>query len=103
MLIYKIRLPKGKDAEAFVTFMRERYFPAVHKGATRIGQVTDLALLEGEATDEYLWHVGWSGLSSGGPRIDNEEVQREFKAFGARLKLVGSYAEVAAWHKKRVR
>jgi hypothetical protein len=31
MIIYQIRLPKKKDAEAFVKFMRKEYFPAVHK------------------------------------------------------------------------
>ena len=48
MIIYQIRLPKKEDAEAFVKFMQEEYFPAVHKGPTRIGQVTDLVLLQAE-------------------------------------------------------
>ena len=48
MIIYQIRLPKKQDAEAFVKFMREEYFPAVHKGATRVGKVTDLVLLQAQ-------------------------------------------------------
>ena len=48
MIVYQIRLPKKQDAEAFVKFMLEEYFPAVHKGPTRIGQVTDLMLLRRE-------------------------------------------------------
>jgi hypothetical protein len=48
MIIYQIRLPKKQDAEAFVKFMHEEYFPAVHKGATRVGKVTDLVLVQAE-------------------------------------------------------
>jgi len=44
MIIYQIKLPNKQDAEAFVKFMDEEYFPAVHKGPTRVGQVTDLVL-----------------------------------------------------------
>ena len=63
MIIYQIRLPKKQDAEAFVKFMQEEYFPAVHKGPTRVGQVTDLVLLqakpEGRTTGcEFFLHVG---------------------------------------------
>jgi len=46
MIIYQIKLPKKQDAEAFVTFMRDEYFPAVEKGPTRVGQVTDLVLMQ---------------------------------------------------------
>jgi hypothetical protein len=100
MIIYQIRLPKKKDAEAFAGFMRDEYLPAVHKGATRVGQVTDLVLLQGQeatTTHEFLWHVGWSGLSSGDARIDDNDVQRKFNAFGARIKRLGVFGEVAAW------
>lgn len=99
VLIYQIKLPKQQDAAAFLSFMREEYFPAVHRGPTRVGRVTDLVLLQSEAAEhEFFWHVGWSGLSSGGPRFDAEEVERKFAAFGARVKRSGSYREVAAWH-----
>lgn len=69
--IYRIRLPEEQDVEAFVKFMREEYFPAVDKSPTRVGAVTDLALLRlldenGRSNaPEFLWHVGWSGLASG--------------------------------------
>ena len=104
MIIYQIRLPKKQDAEAFVKFMREEYFPAVRKGPTRVGQVTDLVLLqeepEGRTTGcEFFWHVGWSGLATGGARIDNKAVARKFESFKARVKRIGSYREVAAWPK----
>jgi hypothetical protein len=102
MIIYQIHLPKTQNAETFVTFMQEEYFPAIHKGATRVGLVTDLVLLQSDnpGTDhEFFWHVGWSGLSEGGPHVDNKEVQQKFEAFNPRLKRLGSYNEAAAWHK----
>jgi len=98
MLIYKIKLAKETDPQAFVAFMDKHYIPAVHKGATRIGQVTDLVLLQGSATNEFFWHVGWSGLSSGGARVDDAEVQSKFDSLVAKLQSLGSYQEVAAWH-----
>jgi hypothetical protein len=100
MIIYKITLAKKQDPEAFANFMREEYFPAVHKGPTRVGQVTALQLLQAEKGDrgnEFFWLVGWSGLSSGEPRVDDEKVLSKFKSFGARTRRIGSYAEVAAW------
>jgi len=63
--------------------------------------VTDLVLLQGDAVDAahvFFWHVGWSGLSSGDVRVDDEEVLSKFKSFGARVKRIGFYREVAAWH-----
>jgi len=98
MLIYKIKLAKETDPQAFVAFMDKDYIPAVHKGATRIGQVTDLVLLQGPATHEFFWHVGWSGLSSGGVHVDDEKVQRKFDSLVGKLQPLGSYQEVAAWH-----
>jgi hypothetical protein len=45
--IYQIRVPEEQDAEAFVMFMREEYFPAVGpRTPTRVGQVPGLALLQ---------------------------------------------------------
>ena len=104
MIIYQIRLPKKQDAEAFVKFMREEYFPAVHKGPTRVGQVTDLVLLqeepEGRTTGcEFFWHVGWSGLPDGEFQVDDEEVARKLQSFKVRTKRLGFYSEVADWHK----
>ena len=102
MIIYQISLPQKQDAEAFVTFMREEYFPAVHKGATRTGQVTNLVLLQEEPAGatkgcEFFWHVGWDGLAMGGARVDAEPVIRKFESFKASIKRLGSYAQVAAW------
>ena len=103
MIIYQIKLPKKQDAEALVKFMREEYFPAVHKGATRVGKVTDLVLLQAEPEGrtkgcEFFWHVGWSGLATGGDRLDDETVARKLESFKARIKRLGFYSEVAAWH-----
>jgi hypothetical protein len=102
MIVYQIKLPAAQDEGAFIKFMQEEYFPAVHKGATRVGQVTSLELLQGgtdtgASTREFLWLVGWSGLSSGDVRIDDESAQKKFKSFKARLKRLGSYREIAAW------
>jgi hypothetical protein len=106
MIIYQIKLPKTQDAEAFVTFMREEYFPAVHKGSTRVGEVTDLRLLERENEiegdnlgNDFFWHVGWSGQPTGQVAIDDEAIARKFEAFEAKIKRVGFYEEVAGWHK----
>ncbi|MEP7340891.1 MAG: hypothetical protein ABI977_24380 [Acidobacteriota bacterium] len=102
MLIYQIRLPKKQDAEAFVKFMQEEYFPAIRKGQTRVGQVIDLTLLqvepEGRTTGcEFFWHVGWSGLAMGDVRNNNQAVARKLESFKARIKRIGSYTEVATW------
>lgn len=102
MIIYQIKLPAKQDAAAFASFMRDEYFPAVHKGATRVGKVMSLQLLQGgtdtgATTHEFLWLVGWSGLSSGDARIDDEAIQKKFKTFAPRVKRLGSYKEIAAW------
>jgi hypothetical protein len=103
VIIYQISLPKKQDTKAFVKFMREEYFPAVHKGPTRIGRVTDLRLLERQneieghdVVQEFFWHVGWSGQPTGKVLVDDEEVIRRFQSFKARVKRIGSYMEVAA-------
>jgi hypothetical protein len=104
MIIYQIRLPKKQDAEAFVKFMHEEYFPAVHKGPTRVGQVTDLVLQqaepEGRTTGcEFFWRGGWSGQPTDKLHVDDEKVAGKLEAFKARIKRLGFYSEVAAWHK----
>jgi len=104
VIIYQIRLPKRQDAEAFVKFMREEYFTAVHKGATRVGKVTDLVLLQAEAKGrtkgcDFFWHVGWSGLATGDVRLDDETVAAKLESFKARIKHLGFYSEVAVWTK----
>ena len=102
-IIHQITLSEQQDADAFVEFMRDEYFPAVHKGPTRVGQVTGLALLRGvspthERTHTFFMEVGFNGLATGGVRVDDEEVQRKFAAFGARVEHLGAYDEVAVWH-----
>jgi hypothetical protein len=104
MIIYQINLPKQQNTEAFVKFMREEYFPAVHKGQTRIGQVTDLVLLErqnafqgDDVRHEFYWHVGWSGFPDGNAHVDDQEVTRKLETFKAEVKRIGSYEEVAVW------
>lgn len=106
MIVYQIKLPKKQNAEAFVKFMHEEYFPAVHKGQTRTGQVIDLMLLEREneikgedVEHEFFWHVGWSGQPTGKVHVEDEAVARKFGAFKAEVNRLGSYVEVAEWHK----
>ena len=106
MIIYQIRLPKQQDAKAFVTFMREEYFPAVHKGPLRAGQVTALMLLErqnevegDDVGNEFVWHVGWEGPGMVKVDIDDGAVARKFDSFTASLTYIGSYVEVATWPK----
>ena len=110
MFIYQIKLPKDQDVEAFVTFMREEYIPDVlKKGPTRVGRVTELALLESSAADhEFFLHVGWSGVPFSGhhhadkdeppdvARPDDEQIVRKFKSFGGHVQSLGFYREVAA-------
>ena len=105
MIIYQINLPKNQNTEAFVKFMHEEYFPAVHKGQTRSGQVTDLVLMErqnafkgDDVTNEFLWHIGWSGLPSGDAQVDDESVLRKFAAFKPKVKRVGSFEVAAVWN-----
>ena len=97
--IYRITLPEDQDAEAFVTFVREQYFPAVDKSPTRVGAITDLVLLQRleddpEEAHEFLWHVGWSGLPGGRePSVNDEEVSRRYESFGASVEYLGYYLE----------
>lgn len=102
MIIYQIKLPKTKDADDFSRFMKEKYLPSVHKGATRIGQVTSLSLLQnGDGSNhEFLWQVGWNGLSGHDLRIDDENVEKKFAGFGAKVKRLGDFEEVASWTEK---
>lgn len=99
MIIYQLTLPKTKNADEFVRFMKDEYIPAVHKGATRIGKVTGLSLLRSneEGTHNFLWQVGWSGLDGHPLRIDDEKAEKKFAGFGAKLKRLGDFEEVAAW------
>jgi hypothetical protein len=101
-ILHQLTLPEHTDIDAFETFMRDRYFPAVHQGATRIGLITDLALwrrdsaVDGPGT--YLLVMGFDGLTGDQlPRVDDEEVSDAFTAFGAVITFLGDYSEVVAW------
>jgi hypothetical protein len=101
-IIYQISLSAVQDPDAFEIFMRDRYFPAVHKGPTRTGQVTDLALWRevaetNERTHAFLVHVGFDGLPIGQIRVDDDEVQAAFDAFGATLTRIGAFDERLVW------
>ena len=105
MIIYQINLPKNQNTEAFVKFMREEYFPAIHKGPTRSGQVTDLVLLErqnvfegDDVRNEFYWHIGWNGLSIGNAHVDDEKIKRKLATFEVEIKRLGSYEEAAVWN-----
>ncbi len=102
LIIHQITLPEEQDVEAFVEFMRNEYFPAVHKGPTRVGQVISLALLESvpsthKGTNTFFMHAGWSGLAGDRVGVDDAEVRRKFESFGARVERLGAYREVAIW------
>jgi hypothetical protein len=103
MLVYDVRLPKDKRAATFERFMRDEYIPAVHKGPTRVGQVGELMLLRCEPTStrhKFLWLVDWGGLPNEQPmgvRVDDEKVSRKFERFGATVKRLDAWDEVARW------
>jgi hypothetical protein len=100
LYIDQVTLPTREDVDAFETFMRYDYLPAVHKGPTRIGQVTYLAVIRAEnEEDGFFLHIGWDGMDMSDkiPRIDDENVQRRFESFGAAVTRVGHYTNVATW------
>ncbi len=104
-IVHQITIPEQGDPsriDAFEEFMRNEYFPAVSMGATRVGQVTGLALLRGvsgthERTNVFLMYVSFAGLASGDARVDDEEIQRRFDSYGARVERLGAYETVAVW------
>jgi hypothetical protein len=101
-IIHQLTLPEDQDAEAFVAFMQDEYFPAVHKGPTRVGQVIGLALLRGvsathERTRTFYLLVNFDGLATGDVRIDDAEVQDKLASFRVRGERLGAYDEVAVW------
>jgi hypothetical protein len=100
LFISEIELPKKDDAEAFAEFMRAEYLPAVHTGPTRVGQVEEVELLQGqtaETSHDFLWLVHWNGLEheKAGAHVDDEAVQRKFEEFGASMKRIGAWQEIA--------
>jgi hypothetical protein len=87
--------------------MREEYFPAVHKGATRAGQVTSLTLMQRQnetnaigVENEFWWHMGWDGFPTVIVGMDDNEVERKFEAFKARMTRIGLFNIIAEWPEK---
>lgn len=104
-IIYQISLPEAQDADAFEAFMKDRYFPSVHKGPTRVGQVTSLALWRGiadthEPNHVFFVNMGYSGMAAGKLVVDDDEVQTAFDAFGATLNHLGAFDRRAVWPKE---
>lgn len=98
MIVYQIKLPKTKSTEEFVRFMNDEYIPAVHKGATRVGGVKNLSLLQdrGKTDHDFLWLVGWSGLPDHEATVD-EKARQKLEGFKVKMKRMGEYNEVASW------
>jgi hypothetical protein len=101
-IVYRTTLGEGQDGDAFEAFMRERYFPAVRKGPTRVGQVLGLQLWRGladahESTDTLLVVMDFGGLSTGELYVDDHDVESAFEAFGASLERVGAFSEKGVW------
>lgn len=97
MFITHIKLPRTQDADAFVSFMNEEYFPAVRKDSLRIGRVTNLLLLQGDTTEtvgEFFLQVT-EVLSR--ERVDDENIKRKFNSFGAKVDELGTFNAVAEW------
>jgi hypothetical protein len=107
MMIFDIRLANSKDPKAFVAFMKDSYFPAVHMGPTRRGQITWLSLGQGDnvhAGDKneghFLLSVGWEGTGHDDlPRLDDDGVKAKFEAFKPEVKWLGVFDDVANWPK----
>lgn len=101
-IIHRITLSDEQDADAFETFMRDEYLPAVHKGPTRVGQVTSVTLLRGVADTHqrmptFLMNVGYDGMATGRVNVDDQAVRDKFESFGAQIERVGAFTQVAVW------
>jgi hypothetical protein len=84
--------------------MKERYFPAVHLGPTRIGLITGLELWRiVENTDEptrtFLLEYGFDGLLDIPrlPRIDDEDILAAFETYAPYFQHAGDFTEQAVW------
>lgn len=106
LILYKITIPETLDQSQFIEFLKERYFPAVHRGPTRVGQITGLHFLHAEAnTDgESLFYllIDFDGLAGGQLRVDDDSAQQELEKFGAVLTHVGVFDEIDVWREKAV-
>jgi hypothetical protein len=105
MVVLEVKLPKDKNPESFAAFMRDEYVAAVHKGPTRLGQVSSIALSQRRnlhAGDDFersfLMIVGWDGVELDHmPRIDGEAVNAKLGSFKLKVKPLGEFNEIAGW------
>jgi hypothetical protein len=101
MNIYSIKIPGQQNPDEFETFLREEYLPAIHKQATRKGQVTGFALLRSNSEEtEFLWLV--SDLIEGTPQMNDDSVNRKFDSLGATIDVLGRYLTVEKWQEENV-
>ena len=98
-IVFRITLPEQVDPDVFETFMTGRFFPAVHRGPTRIGLVTGLNLWRRAANSEqpsrvFLMEYGFNGvLSDRLPRVDDEAVLTEFEAYSSYFEPLGPFTD----------
>ena len=105
MVVFELKLPSGKDPEVFAAFMRDEYMPAVHKGPTRLGQVTSISLSQrrnlhagNDFERRFLMLVDWEGVELDGlPRVDGDAVKAKLDGFKLRVKPLGEFSEAARW------
>lgn len=104
MIIYQINLPKKQDKEVFIKFMKEEYIPAMNKWQSRAGRVTSLALQQSGDSNEdnkFLWQVGWEGVPNRDVQVTVAKVKNKFEAFGAKVKRLGTFTDVANWEEDK--
>jgi len=102
MFIYQIEIQKPEDAEAFVTFMREEYIPAVEKQQAG-GRVTGVMLLQGGnmgTSHMFFLHIRADHHPTV-PRVHDQELQHKFDSFGASVKNMGDWIPVVPWPEDR--
>jgi hypothetical protein len=105
MVVLEVKLPKNKNPETFAAFMRDEYMAAVHKGPTRLGQVTSIALSQRRnhhAGDDFersfLMIAGWDGVELDHlPRVDGEDVNAKLESFKLKVKPLGEFNDIAGW------
>lgn len=101
-ILFQATLPEDQDGDAFEAFLRDRYLPAVHRGPTRVGQVTGLTLWRGVAgthapTSTFILVMRYAGMVDGRLRVDDDSVASELDAFGAPLERLGAFTESSSW------
>jgi len=86
---YELTRPAKVKSEDFETFMTDKVFPSVRKGATRVGSVTGLRLLKDvPETRKYIWAIGWDGLNMNPASV--APAFTKLKTAGARSKFLGT-------------